>query len=322
MEKIKFGSLDFAVSRISFGGAAVSGEGGGYGFGLINEKDSIHLLKACHDQGINLFDTAPIYGYGMSEQRIGKAFKAMRDKAFIVSKCGITWHKDKRPHIDNSPEKTRLMLDQSLKDLGTDYIDLYFIHFPDPQTDIRETMKVLTQAKKQGKIRAIGLSNFLDPKEISKAMEIDRVDVLQAQFNLFHRDPHQQAFPYLRKEKMGFMSWGTFDKGILTGRVTRDRKFDKTDFRQADWSSWKKDESKMRAMDKINPLLEKKKHSGQELALGFVLGHPEASTAICGIKSTEQLDTALKALKNLAPRSLVDEAVAIARQELAEPAKT
>ena len=112
METTPFGRLAFKVSRLSFGGAAVSGEAGGYSFGGTSEQDSLRLLRAAYDKGINLFDTAPIYGFGESERRIGKAFKGMRDKVFIVSKSGVTWDEDKKPRTDNSPATTRRMIDQ------------------------------------------------------------------------------------------------------------------------------------------------------------------------------------------------------------------
>ncbi|MFH2202591.1 MAG: aldo/keto reductase [Elusimicrobiota bacterium] len=318
METVPFGKLDFKVSRISFGGGAVSGEGGGYGFGAIDEKAAAGLLRAAYDAGINLFDTAPIYGYGMSERRIGKAFAGMRDRVFIVSKCGVDWDQDKTPRIDNDPAVVRRMLEQSLRDLATDYIDLYLIHWPDKKVDVRRTMEVLAQARKDGKIRAIGLSNFYDPAEIRKAAEIERVDVVQTEFNIFHTQARDELLPFLKSEEMGYMSWGTFDKGILTGRVTRERKFEHNDFRQVDWGRWQAGEAKLRAMDRIAPLLRDRGLDGRRLAFGFVFAHPEASTAICGVKSPEQLATALEALENRAPRGVVDEAVRIAAEEAAK----
>jgi len=320
MEKRKFGVLDFEVSCLSFGGAAVSGEGGGYGFGSMSEPEALNLLRASYDRGINLFDTAPIYGYGMSEQRIGKAFKKNRKDVFIVSKCGVDWDANKKPRVDNGAETTKRMLHQSLKDLDTDYIDLYLVHWPDRDNDIRDTIAVLSEAKKAGKIRAIGLSNFYDTETIDQAAEVDRIDVLQTEFNIFHTEAREKLFPYIKKNNIGFMSWGTFDKGILTGRVTRERTFEKNDFRQLDWAKWSAAEAKMRSMDRINPLLEGEGTDGRKLALGFVLGHPEASTAVCGIKSLSQLETALSALSDRCNENIVKKAVEIAAEELHAPA--
>ncbi len=318
MKTKKFGRLDFEISAISFGGAAVSGEGGGYGFGELSESDAIGLLHAAHDRGINCFDTAPCYGYGLSERRFGKAFADRRDRVFLVSKCGVTWDEDKKLKNTNEPEVARRMLEQSLRDLGVDHIDLYFIHWPDKKTDIRKTVEVLSDAKRAGKIGAIGLSNFYDVEEIRKAQEIDRIDAFQTQFNLFAPEAAEKLFPFAKEHEIGHMSWGSFDKGILTGRVTRDRKFDDKDFR----SRFKSfvNEGKMRAMDRITPLLKEHGFDGRQLALGFIFSHPEATTAVCGVKSIEQLETALSALDNLPSAELIEEVRKIAEEETKEKA--
>jgi myo-inositol catabolism protein IolS len=314
MKTRPFGKLDFQVSEISFGGAAVSGEGGGYGFGNISEADALTLIRSCFDRGINLFDTAPCYGFGESERRIGKAFKGMRDKVFIVSKCGVDWDDKHELQNSNDPKVARKMLERSLKDLGSEYIDLYFIHWPDEDVDVRRTMEVLAKAKDEGKIRAIGLSNHYDVAEIRKAMSIAPVDVLQSEFNLFKDEAKLKLFALCKSEKLGYMSWGTFDKGILTGRVTRKRTFDDKDFRGR-FKAFTS-EAKMKAVDRITPLLKKADLDGRQLALGYVLRHGAVSTALCGVRSPEQLDTALAAHANLAPEEIISQAVDIAHEEL------
>ena len=316
INKRPLGSLDFQVTEISFGGGSISGEGGGYGFGHIGEEDSISLLNKAFEIGINLFDTAPAYGFGLSEKRMGKAFFRERDKVFIVSKGGIIWDDNKRIRIDNNPKVIQKMLEQSLKDLRTDYIDLYMIHWPDRNVDIRKPIEYLSRAKDEGKIRSIGLCNFF-VEDINKAFGIDRIDVLQSEFNLFNSSAKDKLFGIIQEKKMGFMSWGTLDKGILTGRVTSERKFDEVDARS--WAPWWTNDDKTpkyRAMERINDLLKEYGHSGLELALGYVLQFKELSTALCGIRNTEQLETAIKALNNLPDKDILEEAKLIADKEL------
>lgn len=316
ISKRPFGSLDFQVTEIAFGGGAISGEGGGYGFGHVTDEDAISLLQEALDRGINLFDTAPVYGFGLSEKRMGKAFLGKRDRVFIVSKGGIPWDDNKRLKLDNSPKVIQKMLEQSLKDLRTDYIDLYMIHWPDNNVDIRKPMEYLSKVKEEGKIRVIGLCNSF-VEDINRACEIERVDVLQSEFNLFNSSAKDTLFDIIREKKMGFMSWGTLDKGILTGRVTPERKFDEVDARS--WAPWWKNDdktSKYKAMERINELLKETEHSGLELALGFVLQFQEISTALCGVRNTEQLETAVKALKNLPDEDVLNEAKSIADEEL------
>lgn len=316
IKKRPFGSLNFQITEIAFGGGSISGEGGGYGFGHIGDEDAISLLHKAFERGINLFDTAPAYGFGLSEKRIGKAFVVKRDNVFIVSKGGIPWDNKKRIKLDNSPKVIQKMLEQSLRDLQTDYIDLYMIHWPDKNVDIRKPMEYLSKAKEEGKIRAIGLCNSF-VEDINKAFEISRVDVLQSEFNLFNTSAKDTLFDIIREKKMGFMSWGTLDKGILTSRVTPERKFDEVDARSwAPW--WTKDDKtpKYNAMEQINELLKEREHSGLELALGYVLQYKELSTALCGVRSIDQLETAIEALKNLPDKEVLDEAKSIADEEL------
>jgi myo-inositol catabolism protein IolS len=300
---------------IAFGGAAISGEGGGYGFGDISENDSIDLLLQAYEGGIRIFDTAPIYGFGTSEIRMGKAFNRMREKVFLVSKCGVTWHENKRVDMNNDPVIAQKMLEQSLRDLNTDFIDLYMVHWPDARVDIRRTMEVLSKAKHEGKIHHIGLCNTnLD--ELNKAFEVDRVEVVQSEFNLFtNKFVSQDLFPFLKEKQISFMSWGTLDKGIITGRVDETRKtFDKSDCRS--WAPWWKNadnSEKFKSMKQIWQVLDKNHHNGIELALAHNLSFPELSVAICGAKNVEQLNSLLKATLNMPKGDVLNECLEIAK---------
>lgn len=300
---------------IAFGGAAISGEGGGYGFGEISEGQSIELLQMAFDRGIRIFDSAPIYGFGLSEQRMGKAFKNNREEVFLVSKSGVTWHENKRVDMTNEPAVAQRMLEQSLRDLNTDFIDLYMVHWPDARVDIRRTMEVLSKAKHQGKIKHIGLCNT-NVSELNLAFEIDRVEVVQSEFNFFtNKFVKNELFPYLNEKQISFMSWGTLDKGILTGRVDENKRvFDKSDCRS--WAPWWKEadnSAKFEAMKKLWPLLDKHHHTGLELALAHNLSFPELSVAICGAKSNAQLDSVLKSLQNLPNIDELNEYAALAK---------
>jgi len=291
MQLRQFGSIDVKVSAIGFGGAAVSGDAGGYGFGSISESDSIELLRSALDQGINLFDTAPCYGYGESERRIGKAFREIRDQVFLVSKSGVTWDENMRVRKTNDPAVTEKMLNQSLVDLQTDYIDLYMIHWPDDYYAIEDAMQVLVDAQKAGKVRYLGLCNT-NPTDIEKASTVGKIDVIQNNYNLFDRSAEKELLPLCASKNMGFMSYGTLDKGILTGKVKPDRKYDKTDVRAvAKW--WKQEDRswKFAAMEKIEGLLEKWQVSHLDLALHGVLRNPNVSTALVGMRKPEYLES-------------------------------
>ena len=291
---------------LAFGGAAISGSGGGYGFGEITESQAISLLHEAYDQGINIFDSAPIYGFGESEKRMGKAFKAIREQVFLISKSGVSWHNSRRVDMTNDPKVTEKMLLQSLRDLQSDYIDLYMIHWPDERVDIRRPFEVLCKAQEQGKIKHLGLCNTF-PADLDKARELGKVEVVQSEYNLLNRTVREQLFPYLNAHGISFMSWGTLDKGILTGRVDADRKFDKVDCRSwAPWWSKKENKKKFARLEKIWPLLEEWGHSGLELALAHNILAPELSVSLCGARNSLQLQGLFKALKNLPSEEKVE----------------
>jgi myo-inositol catabolism protein IolS len=232
---------------------------------------------------------------------MGKAFTQKRDKVFVVSKCGVSWHENKRVNMTNDPEISRKMLEQSLKDLNSDYIDLYMIHWPDARVDIRKTMEVLSKAKHEGKIKHIGLCNTF-VGDLDKAFEIDRIEVVQSEFNLFTNSYIKtEIFPYLKERNMSFMSWGTLDKGILTGRVDEKRKaFDASDCRS--WAPWWKESDhskKFEVMKKLWPLFDQNHHTGLGCALAYNLSHEELSVAICGARSIKQFETLMDSYDHL-----------------------
>lgn len=299
--------------KVGFGGASVSGEGAGYGFGDISETNAIDLIHYAFERGIRIFDTAPIYGFGTSEERIGKAFKSNRDKVFIISKSGVTWHPNMRVDMSNDPKVTEKMLHESLKRIDTDYIDLFMIHWPDAKVDIRKTMEVLAEAKHSQKIKHIGLCNT-NISEIEKAQEVDSIEVVQNELNLFNRSATKDLIPYVKDKDISFMSWGTFDKGIITGRANMNRKYDKSDARS--WAPWWKKSNKnekMKKMENILELLEKKGHTGAELALAHNLSVNGVSNLLCGFRSKSQLDSVLKSLKHLPSDEIINEVIELSR---------
>jgi myo-inositol catabolism protein IolS len=298
------------LGNLGLGCAAISGEGAGYGFGAITETEAIDLVRRAFDQGIRLFDTAPIYGFGTSEVRLGKALKEKREESFIVSKSGVSWHRNQRVNMTNDPEETQKMLDQSLRSLDTDYIDLFMIHWPDQSVDIRKPLEVLSRAKQQQKIKHIGLCNTFS-EDIKKASEIDRIEVVQSQLNFFDSGVETSGLlKELTEQDISFMSWGTLDKGILTGRVKKDRVFDKSDARSwADW--WKKSNWKEKAekMETILPAIEKHGYSGVELAMGYNLQFPICEMVLCGARNPDQLEGVVKASNHLPPKNIIEEMI-------------
>lgn len=297
MQKTKFGAIDFEVSRIGFGGASVSGEGRGYGLGSISEDLAVGLVREAFDMGINLFDTAPIYGHGLSEIRIGKALKAVREKAFVVSKSGVGWHTPSmRVDMDNNPIKTRKMLEDSLRRLNLEYIDLYMVHWPDSKWDIRYPLEVIFEAAQKGLVKYIGLCNT-NENDLNAAASVCQLSAVQAEYNLFNQTPLESIKTQIKESNLATMAWGTLDKGILSGRVDENRKFEQEDARSwAPW--WKKSEVKQKVMKVHKLQKELPDYSLLSLALQFNLSNPWLHCNLVGARSSEQLQGLFNALKN------------------------
>jgi len=303
MEYSHFSHLDIKLSKLGFGGAALSGVGGGYGFGEIGEKAAEKLINMAIDVGINVFDTAPIYGFNLSEIRMGNYLKSHRDNIHLISKAGITWHSSKRVNLSNEPKVIEQMLHDSLRNLQTDYIDTYMIHWPDPRVDIRYSLEVLKKAQDQGKIRFIGLCNT-NQEDLDKAKEVCKVHFLQSECNLFHN-----AFHDLKITDEIIMGWGTLDKGILAGTVTLDSKFSDEDARS--WAPWWKKSHWKDKVKKIDGLKRNFKYDVFDLALKYSMQNTNIS--LCGFKNSLQLERLLKVSEKEISNSVLDEVVKYVR---------
>tara|TARA_B100000925_G_scaffold287524_1_gene266944 strand:- start:1921 stop:2859 length:939 start_codon:yes stop_codon:yes gene_type:complete len=245
------------TNNFGLGTAGFSGEGGGYGFGKNSTSDSVKVIQeAVESFGVQVFDTAPIYGFGEAERRLGLALKVSREKAFVITKTGVSWHSNKRVNMTNDPKETKKMLEDSLRRLDVDYIDGVLVHWPDKNVDIRKTYEVLAKAKQQDKIRYLGLSNT-NEDEIRLASEVDSVDILQGECNIFEHNSFEKL---ISTNNCYSTSWGSFDKGIASGRVTMSRKFDSFDCRS--WAPWWKKSNKENKIDYINNLKNKIKDAG------------------------------------------------------------
>ncbi|MGE3610765.1 MAG: aldo/keto reductase [Bacteriovoracaceae bacterium] len=276
--------LNQPLSRIIFGGAAISGEGGGYGFGAMSEKEAEAIIKSSWESGINIYDTAPIYGFGLSEERLGKF---LPEEALVITKGGVDWHDNMRVNMTNEPVVIEKMLNQSLHRLKRDSIDIYMIHWPDKNVDIRRPLEILKKAHDDGKIKKIGLCNT-NLEDLKLASEIANIDFLQSELNAFK----QEGFSCLGREwKNRFsMSWGTLDKGILTGRVTKERKFSKEDCRSwAPWWNKKEVDEKITRVEKLKPILAAHQLSLTEFALHFNLTYFGIDACLIGFKSKDDL---------------------------------
>jgi aryl-alcohol dehydrogenase-like predicted oxidoreductase len=218
------------VSRVAIGTWAI----GGWMWGGTDETESISTIRAALDHGINVIDTAPVYGFGRSEEIVGKAIAEghLRDKVVIATKVGLDWQDGK---VFRNASRGRIMreIEDSLRRLRTDHIDVYQVHWPDPLVPIEETAAAMQTLFRQGKIRAIGVSNF-SVEQIQRFRSVAPLHVLQSPYNLFEREIEAELLPYCRKNNIATFGYGALCRGLLSGRMRSDTVFGGDDLRRAD----------------------------------------------------------------------------------------
>jgi aryl-alcohol dehydrogenase-like predicted oxidoreductase len=215
MDTIRIGSSGITASRIALGTWAI----GGWMWGEDTEVDeSIRTIRSAVDRGITLIDTAPVYGFGRAERIVGVALSgAMRKRAVIATKAGLEW-RDGKVRRNSSPARIRKEVEESLNRLRTDYIDLYQVHWPDPLVPMHETAGALARLLKDGKIRAIGVSNF-SAAQMDRFREAAPIHSVQPAYNLFERDAEREVIPYAWRHGMAIVCCGALCRGLLTGKI-------------------------------------------------------------------------------------------------------
>jgi len=218
------------VSSVAIGTWAI----GGWMWGGTDEAESVATIRTALGHGINVIDTAPAYGFGRSEEIVGKAIAEgrLRDKVVIATKVGLEW---KDGHVFRNASRGRIMreVDDSLRRLRTDYIDIYQVHWPDPLVEIEETAAAMQTLFRQGKIRAIGVSNF-SIEQMQRFRSVAPLHVLQSPYNLFEREIETDLLPYCRKNQIATFGYGALCRGLLSGRMRSDTAFAGDDLRRTD----------------------------------------------------------------------------------------
>jgi aryl-alcohol dehydrogenase-like predicted oxidoreductase len=230
MELTAIPGTSLKVSPVAIGTWAI----GGWMWGGTDEAESIATIRAAFEHGINIVDTAPVYGFGRSEEIVGKALAEgrLRSEVLIATKAGLQWDGGK---VSRNASRARLMreVEDSLRRLRTDYIDIYQVHWPDPLVTIEETAEAMLALLEQGKIRAIGVSNF-SVLQMERFRRVAPLHVLQPPYNLFERDIESDLLPYCRKNKIATLGYGALCRGLLSGRMKADTVFDGDDLRRSD----------------------------------------------------------------------------------------
>lgn len=274
-----------------------------------DEQTSIQIIHAAIDAGINLFDVAPVYGWGRSETILGKALKdGQRQKVLIASKCGLLWN-DRHETANNLTKASLLQeIDRSLSRLQTDYIDIYQLHWPDHATPIEETVEALETIKKAGKIRYIGLSNF-SPRDTEIFMSMTEIHCQQSLYNMLERNTdsyhgipleyqtEKEILPMVKKYGQAFLPYSPLFQGLLTGRFTHGRNFSEKDIRNENPKlSGSAFDTYYGATLRLSDICKEIDRPMSELALNWLRQKPEVTSIIGGASSLSQLEKNLHSL--------------------------
>lgn len=289
MEFISINGTKLKTSRIALGTWAV----GGTMWGGSDEQDSIRTIHAALEGGINLIDTAPVYGFGRSEEIVGKALAQYgnREKVILATKVGIEW---RNGSLARNASRDRILreVEDSLRRLQTSYIDIYQVHWPDPLVPIEETAETMLGLFKQGKIRAIGVSNY-SPQQMDRFRAVAPLHTDQPPYNLFERQIDRDVLPYLRESQINALVYGPLCRGLLTGRMKADTQFTGDDLRKIDPKFQPPRFAQyLRAVELLDEFAQK--NYGKrviDLAIRWALDQPGVSVALWGARHPEQLQT-------------------------------
>lgn len=285
MDKRTLGKSDLEVSAIGLGCMGLT-----FGYGpATEEKQAIALIQKAYDLGITFFDTAEAYSQGGNERLLGKAVKAFRDKVVIATKFGFQ-EGDASKGLDSSPERIRLVVEQSLRLLNTDYIDLFYQHRQDPNTPIEEVASVMQQLIKEGKIRHWGLSEA-GVATIRKAHAIQPLAALQSEYSLFFRDTEKEIIPTLEELGIGFVPFSPLGKGFLTGAINETTQFDSTDFRNiVPRFTEENRKANQILVDMVKDIASSKNVTPSQIALGWLLAQKPWIAPIPGTTKIHRLE--------------------------------
>jgi aryl-alcohol dehydrogenase-like predicted oxidoreductase len=287
MEFVDIPGTSIRASRVALGTWAM----GGWMWGGSNENDAINAIHVAIDRGINLIDTAPVYGFGRSEEIVGKALAdgGRRKRVYIATKVGLDW-KDGKPFRNASKARIIEEAEASLRRLKTDVIDLYQVHWPDPNTPIAEIAGAMGELHRTGKIRAIGVSNF-SPAQMTEFRKVAPLHTAQPPYNLFERAIEQDVLPYCRAQNITVLAYGSLCRGLLSGSMSRSTRFSGDDLRKSDPKFREpRYEQYLAAVAMLDQFAQKR--FGRRvihLAARWVLDRGEANIALWGARRADQL---------------------------------
>lgn len=287
MRYTRLGETDLKVSRVCFGTWQAGGD-----WGVLDTEQAKAAARHALELGINFFDTAQAYGFGRSERLLGEALapelRTRRDEVVIATKGGLRID-DGELRRDSSPERLRRGIEQSLGELGADYVDLYQIHWPDPETPFEETAGALEDLVREGKARYVGVSNF-DAPQMAALQRGHRIHTLQPPYHIFRREIEREILPYCREHGIGVLVYSPLAHGLLTGKFDEDTEFPEGDWRRhSEVFHGEEFRRNISIIGELGRYAEERGWTVAQLAIAWALSSPGVDVAIVGARSPEQI---------------------------------
>lgn len=299
MQTKQLGNSDMQLTPIGVGAWAMGGGGWKFAWGPQDDNQSIAAIRAALDAGINWIDTAPVYGFGHSEEVVARALEGVAGRPYVFTKCGLIW--DEGGDIPRSLKRDSLRrgCEDSLRRLRVEVIDLYQVHWPEPDEDVEEGWSTLVELQQEGKLRYIGVSNF-SAAQMERARKIAPITSLQPPYSIVQPDVEESALPYAAEHGIGVIAYAPMRSGLLTGAMTRERI---ASMPSDDWrprSPFFQEPMLTRNLALVELLREIGSRHGRtpgEVAIAWTLRHPAVTTTIVGLRSPEQLDGVIGAVE-------------------------
>ncbi len=292
MQMRRLGASDLEITPIGVGAWAMGGGGWQFAWGAQDDGESVDAIHAALDQGINWIDTAAIYGLGHSEEVVGRALAGRSKKPLVFTKCGIVWDERRETRRSLEPESIRKEVEQSLSRLKVDVIDLYQIHWPDPDNLVEAAWRMMAKLQQAGKVRYIGVSNF-NVDQMRRAQQIAPITSLQPPYSIISPEIEKEILPFTQANHIGVIVYSPMKSGLLSGTMTRER-----------IASMPEDDFRKRVPHFKEPLLSRnlelaellgtigRRHgrTAGEAAIAWTLRHPAVTGAIVGMRSAKQVE--------------------------------
>jgi aryl-alcohol dehydrogenase-like predicted oxidoreductase len=293
MQTRRLGGTDLHLTAVGLGTWAIGGTGWDYAWGPQEDADSIATIRRALELGINWIDTAAVYGFGHAEEMVGKAIAGQRDKVIIATKCGLIWEAGATaPKGRLKAESVKQEAEASLRRLNIDTIDLYQIHWPNPDADIEEGWGAIADLVREGKVRYGGVSNF-NLGQLKRILPIHQAASLQPPYSMIRREIEAELLPFCAANNMGVVAYSPMQTGILTGGFTRERALN---LPEDDWRRRNPHfvepqlSANLELVEKLRPIAEGHGRTVAQLAIAWTLRRPEVTAAIAGARHPKQIE--------------------------------